>query len=115
MKKLSFLVIIIISLASCEKLSKEKQCPIVAPEQMPAAVTTTFAAKYPGSTVTTWFNKDNTGFVASFILNGNETKALFDNNGNFEKEDVEIENDNQKGDHQDEDSGCECELKDSEH
>ncbi len=121
MKKLSFLVIVMISLASCEKLSnlnpfdreeKKTLCPVVAPEQVPVAITNAFSTKYPGASATIWFNKDNTGFCAAFTSNGVETKALFDNNGSFVKE--EIEEHDQKGNHQDEENGCECELKDHE-
>ena len=119
MKNFTLLAIVLIFLASCEKFhlfnkEKENLCPVVTSEQMPAVVTKAFSTKYTGTMVTTWFNKDNTGYCAVFISNGNQTKALFDNNGNFVKEETELENNNQTGDHQDGDGGCECELKDRE-
>lgn len=110
---------IALSIASCEKMQhlnpfdkhKEQEqasCPVVTSENVPAAVTTAFAEKYAGATVTTWFNKDNTGYCASFTNNGVETKALFNNDGTFAKEETET---HQKGKHNEEDeTGCECEL-----
>ncbi|MFM2225635.1 MAG: putative beta-lactamase-inhibitor-like, PepSY-like [Bacteroidota bacterium] len=117
MKKLFLISTVIIAFASCQKIKDlnpfdkkdkaETLCPVVIAEQVPSAVTTAFAAKYPAATAITWFNKDNTGFCAAFTNNGIEAKALFDNAGNFVSEEV-------KGNHQDgqqhNESGCECEI-----
>lgn len=97
-----------------EEHETETLCPVVTTEQMPSAVLDSFAVKYPTAIVTTWFNKDNTGYCAAFTLDSIPTKALFRNNGTFVKQESEINNDNQTGNHQDNNSGCECELQDSE-
>jgi len=124
MKKIIILAAFAITIASCEKMQqlnifdkhKDKEqtpCPVVVSENLPSAVLTAFAEKYPGATVTTWFNKDNTGYCAVFTNNGVETKALFNNDGTFSKEEIET---HQKGKHIEEDeTGCECELEDHNH
>ena len=119
MKKIALLTLMAISLASCEKFdikhpfkkeNKEKPCAIVSRESLSAEILAAFKAKYPTATGETWFNKDNTGFCASFTVNGNKTLSLFSNDGSFVKEEVDS---NQEGDHQDnnnDDKGCSCEI-----
>ena len=113
MKKLLIISLGLLVFASCEKWRehKEKPCPVVASTDVPSEVRKSFDAKYPGASVDTWFNKDNAFFCALFKLNGNETRAFFNNDGSFEKEEID---DNQQGDHQDNDNdeGCECEIED---
>ena len=114
MKKLLIISISILFLASCEKLGldkKHKPCATVSQDGVPSAVVSAFQTKHPGIAVKTWFNKDNNGFTALFDSNGKDALDFFDNSGNFQKE--EIDND-QQGDHQDDDDdkGCECETED---
>ena len=87
MKKIAVIALITIVFASCEKFDiehpfkKEKPCAIVNRESLSAEILTAFKAKYPTATGETWFNKDNTGFCASFTVNGNKTLSLFSNDG----------------------------------
>lgn len=112
-KTIILLAVLITSLTSCEKWNpfdkdkKEKPCAVVSSETLPLEVYTAFSTKYPGYTVETWFNKDNTGFCALFIFNGVKTFAQFNNDGSFVNEEVEKE-----GEHENKDSGCECEIED---
>ena len=93
---------------SCEK-DNENLCPVVSAKDVPSSVISTFQGKYPNTIAETWFNKDNQGYCAVFTFNGKETKALFDNNGNFQKEEID-----QEGDHEDDDddNGCKCDTED---
>jgi len=113
MKKLLILVLAFTIFTACEKLERErKACPTISSEAVPSTVMITFTTKYSETTVVkTWFNKDNKGYCALFTLNGKETKAFFDNNGNFQKEEIEQEGEHEDND-ADDDSGCECELED---
>ena len=94
---------------SCEKDNEnENPCPVVEAKVVPAIVKDAFVAKYPTTTVEIWFNKDNTGFCAYFMLNTKKTLVHFNNDGTFIKEE------DQHDDHQnnDEEEGCECEIDD---
>ncbi len=112
MKKILIISAAVLFLASCEKLGlgkKHKPCATVSQDAVPLAVISTFQTMHPGITAKTWFNKDNSGFVALFDNSGKETKDYFDNSGNFQKE--EVDDENQQGNHRDgddDDSGCEC-------
>lgn len=126
---LAIIVIFIFSASqiSCKKEGKEnaeKLCPVVAPGAVPQLVKDSFAARYPATNVTTWFNKDSIGFCAFFVSSASiEKLAEFANNGSFIKEEVEIHHDG----HQEDDStstvaggkaptgGCECETHKEEH
>ncbi len=119
MKKIAIIALLTVVFASCEKFdikhpfrkeAKAKPCAVVNRESLSADILTAFKTKYPNATGETWYNKDNTGFAASFTLNGNKTLAFFNNDGSFAKEEVD---NNQEGDHQDnnnDDTGCSCEL-----
>lgn len=105
--------------ASCEKMGdinpfdkKDKTCPVVTEESLPSNARTNFNQKYSSATEVVWFDKDGQSFCASFTLNGNETKAFFDLEGNFVSE--ENEANDEKGNHKDKESGCECDLNDDE-
>ena len=117
MKRLLIIAIGITMLTACEKWHdrKDKPCPTVASESVPAEVKKSFDAKYPATSVDTWFNKDNNGYAASFTYNGNKTLAQFANDGTFQKEEVDGDNNNQQGNHhdKDDDEGCECETGDN--
>lgn len=105
--------------SACEKGNKEKAenlCPVVAADAVPQAVKDSFALRYPGTIVTSWFNKDNVAFCAFFITSANvETLAEFGNSGSFILEQIET---NQDGQHEDStattggktSSGCECDI-----
>ena len=116
MQKLFFISAIALFFASCEKLGfekEEKPCPTVSADGVPGAVVSAFSTKHPGSPVKTWFNTDNKGYAALFDHTGKEALDYFDNSGNFQKE--EIDGDNQDGNHDEEDGddkGCECETED---
>lgn len=117
MKKSIALACLVMIMASCEKMKEinpfekkdkhENVCPTVSPETMPSGVTTAFNQKYKGATGVTWFDKDGVSYCAVFSINGKETKALFNRDGSFNSEEVEQDN---QGDHQNKDSGCECVL-----
>ena len=116
MKKLTFIGIAVIIFSACEKLDnmglfdkKEVLCPTVTAEGVNTSVKEAFILKYPGAVVTTWFNKDNTGYCAEFTQNGVKTLTQFNNDGTFVKE----ENSNQDDEHKDNDKGCSCELEDA--
>ena len=115
MKKLLIVCGIGLIFASCEKLGiepKHKPCSTVTLDAIPASVVSAFEARHPGTTAKTWFNKDDKGYVALFDSNGKDGLDFFDKDGNFQKE--EIDGDNQQGNHQDgdDDKGCECETED---
>ena len=114
MKKV-FLGVIITAVVfiSCSKEGNENDenlCPVVAAGLVPQVVKDSFAIKYPATAVTTWFNKDSVAYCAFFTISGVNKLAQFANNGNFIKEEIEIE---QEGDHQDttgKTTGCVCEV-----
>ena len=112
MKNLLYVLIAGVLFISCEKDGlfghKDKSCPEVSISALPAAVKTAFEKQYPATTASVWFNKDNKAYVAKFSKNGVETLARFSNDGTFENEQME----DQQGDHQDNDEGCECETED---
>ena len=118
MKKLFAMIVAgTILFFSCNKEGKDKAetlCPVVAANLVPQVVKDSFAVRYPGTTVTTWFNKDNVAFCAFFTISNVEKLAEFANNGTFIKEDIEMDHDGEQ-----EDStgtggkpitGCECET-----
>lgn len=118
MKKIAFIGLLIITITACKKLEnlnpfekkhKDTPCATVNSESIPQAVKDAFNQKYSGISVTTWFNKDNTGYCALFTKNGIKTLAQFNNDGAFVKEETD---NNQEGEHKDNnnDSGCSCEL-----
>lgn len=107
MKHLLLILVLAISVASCEKEEVKKHCPVVSAEQVPAQVAASFSEKYPGVQPINWFNKDGKGYGALISVNGVRKIASFDNTGNFVKEETELE---QEGEHEDnsDDSECEC-------
>lgn len=111
-------VIVIAFLISCEKGSKEnteKKCPVVAVNLVPQIVKDSFMHKYPTDSVQTWFNKDSVGYCAYFVSSGTEKLIQFSNSGNFIKEEIET---NENNEHEDSavvsngklNNGCECEV-----
>ena len=106
MKKLLVLTAIGITFASCEKgmFKKEKECPVLSSESVPAEVKSSFTQQFSGNTVKIWFNKDDKGYCALFIKDGKETLAYFDKNGSLNKTVNADDNDN------DDEEGCECET-----
>lgn len=113
MKKYVSWIASIVLLASCEKMDlfeREKLCPVVAPENVPAEVKTSFEARYPGTVVKTWYDKDGTGYCAEADVNGDDVLALFDRSGIFQK-DLEEEDDERRG-RRNRNTGCECEKDD---
>ncbi len=113
MKHLLIILSLAITFASCEKHDddKERECPEVDVKVMPAAVTTSFAAKYPAVTVIKWFNKDGKGYVAYAMIDGKKSLVHFDNSGNFIKVETDLEQQGQYEDDDDDDE-CECEIDD---
>ena len=109
MKKL-FLLFVVASvvLISCDKDCDHDDlpCELVNSKLIPGIVADSVNAKYPGVVVLQWFNKDNKGYCAHFMVNNKITSALFDNNGKFIREGDD--NKQQEGQHKDDD-GCECE------
>lgn len=94
-------------LNACEKEhEREFPCPVVSANQVPINVQESFVAKYSKITVDNWYNKDNTGYYASFQLNSLKTVASFKNDGTFIAEKVQ----NQKGQHHDHEDDCGCEV-----
>ncbi|MDQ2719870.1 MAG: hypothetical protein M3Z26_08960 [Bacteroidota bacterium] len=103
---------------ACNKEGKEKSeniCPVVAASAVPQAVKDSFAARYPATNVTTWFNKDSVAFCAYFITTGNiEMLAQFANNGSVIKEEIETQKNGQLEDSTGTvgkvNGGCECDI-----
>lgn len=126
MKKLFIISSAVVFFASCTKPGREgvtqgvtqKTCPTVSANAVPYVVTKAFQDKHPGITAKTWFNKDDKGFAAKFDNNGKDALIFFDNNGNFQKEEIDGDNhhgghengENENGDHENgnDDNGCEC-------
>ncbi len=116
MKNLFFFITgMVLLLFSCKKIEnifehhhKDTPCPVISASAVPDGTLKAFQSKHPGIIPDKWFNKDNNGYAALFNSNGTKGLDFFDNNGNFQKE--EIDNNNQKGNHQDNDKGCECET-----
>lgn len=119
MKNLFFIVITSVTiLISCEKGSKEnteKNCPVVAASLVPQIVKDSFMHRYPRDSIRTWFNKDSFAYCAFFVSSGIEKLTQFSNSGNFIKEEIET---NENNEHEDStavsngklNSGCECEV-----
>ncbi|MDQ6813179.1 MAG: hypothetical protein M3040_05555 [Bacteroidota bacterium] len=116
-------VIATATLLSCEKEkveAPENLCPVVAASAVPQTVKDSFLARYPAASVTTWFNKDNTGYCASFTVSGVEKLSQFANNGIFIKEQIENNESNEDADAADGgttvagkvSTGCKCEIND---
>ena len=95
---------------ACEKKDIKNICPVVSEKALPVSVSSAFQQKYPNVVVEKWFNKDNNGYCAIFKSNGKDTKVLFDNVGNFQKE--EVDDNGNSNHHDDNDNGCECEIED---
>ncbi len=120
MKKLLLISLVSTSFfIACEKNKKEtneKKCPVVAANLVPQLVKDSFTHRYPADTVKIWFNKDSVGYCAYFISSGIEKLAQFSNTGNFVKEEIESNNQNE---HHDStvvgkaSTGCECEIHDN--
>ncbi len=119
MKKTLIIVSALVLLASCEKMEKlnpfnkekkEKPCPEVSSAAVPSPITKTFESKYPGAVVKKWLNKDGKSFCAVFSINSTKKTAFFNPDGTFQKE--ENDNNDQNGDHQDADNGCNCSSED---
>lgn len=85
-------------IASCEKANpfkksqKVKAYTVVSPEAVPQPVKSTYASRYSGATVETWYKKGNTTFAAKPNPNSQVAFASFTNDGNFIKEGPEVEN-----------------------
>lgn len=124
MKKVLFAVSLITLLAACSKEGKkenENHCPVVSAGAVPQVVKDSFAVRYSGMAVNTWFQKDNTGYCAYFIQPVNQRKlAEFNTSGVFLGEKIDIDHD---GNFEDSTGvagpkgtipACECEIPDSE-
>ena len=135
MKKISALAVAMLFVAGCQNFdlnpfdsNKEdtpNPCPTVSADAVPAAVTSAFQELYPQVTVTTWFNKDNTGYCALFTDHSIKKLVRISNDGTFVNE--ELITDQQQEDHHcggsqghncgnpgnsgNSDSGCECDTK----
>ena len=107
MKKILFILVVAATFVSCKKENdNDNLCPSVSEKAVPPSVSNALREKYPTAIVEKWFNKDNKGYCALFTYNGKETKVLFDNNGIFQKQ--EIEGIDEKDDI--DKDGCECDI-----
>ena len=108
MKKLILLFLSLqFILISCEKEhEREFPCPVVMADQVPSIVKESFGLKYPKITIDNWYNKDNTGYYASFQLNNIKTLASFKNDGTFIAEKAQV----QTGQHNEHENDCGCEV-----
>lgn len=121
MKKLLILSLTAITfLLSCEKdhnETDENLCPVVEASNVPEAVKTAFNSRYSTQSVQIWFNKDNTGYSAFFLLNGIKKLVQFTNDGTFVKEEIKTDEEHE-GENKDTlattgkltNTGCECEI-----
>lgn len=114
---LSLLLFTIVSCSQLEELdlfgkNKDNEheappCPTVTNDSIPETVANTFANEYPDVTPELWCVTDSNDYVAVFLMDSLETKAFIASDGVFIKEEVDID---QQGNHEDEDTGCECEF-----
>lgn len=128
MKKLFAISSLVLGLSAfflgCEKEAPENEqpdnlCPVIASKFVPEAVTDSFAVRYPDIIVNTWFYKDSSSYCALIIRAGIEKLVQFSLTGNFIRETIETEQE-QNGEHEDDDEpdggksehGCKCELGD---
>jgi hypothetical protein len=84
MKK-SFVFVLLFSLILVTSCSHTE----ISGDKVPAAVITSFKAKYPAATNTTWITEKEDGkliYEARFKDNGEEIKAEFNDDGSFIKE-----------------------------
>jgi len=103
---------------SCKKDSeheKKNLCPVVTTKQVPQAVLDSFISRFLGANVKAWFYKDGSSYCALFDSASVEKLAQFDLEGDFIKEDIENQNDDEQGDgvgntDTERNQGCECEL-----
>lgn len=100
MKIILIVPLMAILLLACEKDEIENTCPVISSESVPEQIVSGFTAKYPGTTVETWFNKEGS-YVAGFEKDGKDRFAKFGSDGNFQNEFKEDDNEFE--------SGCECE------
>ena len=110
--------LILFMTSSCEKgdgfhpfEKKEKKCPTISAEVLPASVKKAFADKYTGAESVVWFDKDGASYCTLFTSNGTEMKALYNRAGDFVSEEIEEEDENEgheRGEENDDESGCEC-------
>lgn len=122
MKTVVSLSLLLLTIASCSQLEelnllggkkdkeeKDTPCPMVTNDSIPAPVTATFAQQYPNQTPALWC-VDSSNYVAVFLMDSLETKAFIANNGDFLKEEIELDYQGNHEDDDDDDTGCECEL-----
>lgn len=103
MKKILVLVLLTGWIISCnkekDKENHERHCPIVVESAVPQIVKDSFAVKYSGISVITWFQKDSIGYCAYFIVPVNQSKmATFTSTGIFISEEYDMEH---EGEHED--------------
>lgn len=112
MKKIILILIGVTALVACKKEEEGKKnpCMVVNSEAVPTAISSAFQTKYQNTTVEKWFNKDNAGYSALFVLNGKQTLSQFNNDGKFVKEEIEVEQEGNHQDGNDSNSGCDCET-----
>lgn len=96
MKKILLLVSVVALVVACSKKEKkegtDKHCPVIAASAVPQAVKDSFAVRYTGTTVTTWFQKDNIGYCAFFMKPANQRKlAEFSTSGSFISEETDVD------------------------
>ncbi len=99
--------------ASCEKENEHNDdCPVISEKLIASAVSQAFKEKYSTAVVDKWFNKDNTGYCALFIIDGRKMLSQFSNDGTFVHEEADVEQEGEHENNDDKDSGCECESDD---
>jgi hypothetical protein len=84
MKRILFMLlstVIISNIACAQKISAD---------QVPAAVTSAFKARFPSITKATWEMEHANEYEAAFKLNGGEASANFDNTGKWLETETEI-------------------------
>jgi hypothetical protein len=97
------ILFVLFILISCNKAGKEKQCPKIANESVPADVIESLKDRYPSATVEAWFNKDDRAFTAFFHIKGTGIFCEYTPDGKLLKEQLGDDEDNSDG-------GCECEM-----
>ena len=107
-------MLIAVALFAACKEKPDPTCPTVDAELVPAIVKDSFAVRYPGVTVQTWYKVDAIGFCAKFPLPPNTVFAHFSSDGAFQEEEIkdpngkEVDGDNKEQENQNEDNTCEC-------
>jgi len=84
MKKVIYLLLTVVLMSNAAYAQK------ISADKVPATVTSSFKAKFPTATKTSWELENANEYEAGFKLNGEEISANFDNSGKWLETETEI-------------------------